>query len=108
VTPSRANVRRGLGWLSLATTAALVPKCVLCFGVYAGLGASIGLKFSGREFCSASSAVSTGLDPTMAWAAFTALSAAWIFRERLGVRLHLITRSLAAALPAKFVTRFQK
>ncbi|HEY3756129.1 MAG TPA: hypothetical protein VGL42_08275 [Opitutaceae bacterium] len=43
----------GLRWLSLAA-AALVPKCSLCVAAYAGLGALLGLKLGGPEYCGGS------------------------------------------------------
>ena len=69
-------------WLPLGAAAALAPKCVLCLGAYAGVGALLGLRL-GPEFCRAPA------DPPKAAVAagLTAAALALIALQPLAARL---------------------
>jgi hypothetical protein len=57
------STRRPALWLATAGLLALVPKCLLCVGVYLGLGAALGL--GGREIC--------GVTPGWTWPTWLAV-----------------------------------
>jgi len=75
------RVLRARGWLIPATLLTLVPKCLLCFLAYTGLGIALGR--GGRELCGAIE--DTRGDRTWALAAIAAtamLAAIWLIRRR--------------------------
>lgn len=51
------RIRRRLRWLSASAIFAFMPKCLICLGAYAGVGAWLGIKV-GPEICGASGGIS--------------------------------------------------
>jgi hypothetical protein len=73
LTPSRW-IRRPIRWLSAAAFFALLPKCVVCFAAYAGVGAALGVNFGAPELCGAPR---SWLEGSTFWIAISAASAAF-------------------------------
>jgi hypothetical protein len=97
---TRGTIRRRFTWFSLAGLFALAPKCVLCFGAYASIGAWLGLRFSNREFCSVTPTIG---DFSTAWIAATLIIffGAWFFRKKLREVANNVVRIFTAATAAK-------
>ncbi len=69
LSPQRTDTVRGwLRWVSAAALFALAPKCLVCLVAYAGLGAALGLKLGGPEFCGAPASPLTAVLPLLALA----------------------------------------
>ncbi|HEY9154477.1 MAG TPA: hypothetical protein VIM69_05060 [Opitutaceae bacterium] len=97
-------IRQSSFGLTLGGLFLLVPKCVLCLGAYAAMGGWIGLKFSGREICSATS--SWTLDPKLGAVILFATSAVWIFREIVTSWIVSLTKLISASLSSKVRERY--